>query len=93
MGTTEALLDGWEDTTPSADTLALSGLRAMADRTARWASAAGGPSAPGAGAPFTPCSERRPLRLAHSMSAFMSSDATPRCCHASVTTIANSAVA
>jgi GNAT superfamily N-acetyltransferase len=42
MGTTEALLDGWEDTTPSADTLALAGLRAMADRATRWASAAGG---------------------------------------------------
>jgi hypothetical protein len=42
MGTTEALLDGWEDTTPSGDTLTLAALRAMADRAARWASAAGG---------------------------------------------------
>jgi len=42
MGTTEALLDGWEDTTPSADTLTLAAVRAMADRATLWASAAGG---------------------------------------------------
>lgn len=42
MGTTEALLDGWEDTTPSGDTLTLAALRAMADRATRWASSAGG---------------------------------------------------
>ena len=42
MGTTEALLDGWEDTTPSGDTLVLAAVRAMADRATRWASAAGG---------------------------------------------------
>jgi hypothetical protein len=42
MGTTQALLDGWEDTTPSADSLTLAALRAMADRATRWASAAGG---------------------------------------------------
>ena len=42
MGTTEALLDGWEDTTPSADTLTLAAVRAMAERATLWASAAGG---------------------------------------------------
>lgn len=39
---TEVLRTGWEDATPSADTLALAGLRAMADRSAGWAGAAGG---------------------------------------------------
>ena len=39
---TEALRTGWEDTTPSDDTLTLAGLRAMADRSVGWARAAGG---------------------------------------------------
>lgn len=43
MGTeTEDLRTGWEDSTPSDDTLTLAGIRAMADRTAGWARAAGG---------------------------------------------------
>ena len=43
MGTeTEALRTGWEDATPSDDTLTLAGLRAMADRATGWARAAGG---------------------------------------------------
>ncbi len=36
------LRTGWEDDTPSTDTLSLAALRAMADRTADWADAAGG---------------------------------------------------
>jgi hypothetical protein len=36
------LRTGWEDETPAADTLALACLRAMADRAADWAGAAGG---------------------------------------------------
>jgi GNAT superfamily N-acetyltransferase len=40
--TVEHLTTGWEDTTPSDDTLSLAGLRAMADRTVGWATAAGG---------------------------------------------------
>jgi len=36
------LRTGWEDATPAADTLALACLRAMADRAADWARAAGG---------------------------------------------------
>jgi hypothetical protein len=40
--TTEHLATGWEDATPSDDTLSLAGLRAMADRAAGWAAAAGG---------------------------------------------------
>jgi hypothetical protein len=38
----EALRTGWEDSTPSDDSLTLAGLRAMADRAADWAEAAGG---------------------------------------------------
>lgn len=38
----EPLRTGWEDGTSSDDTLTLAGLRAMADRTAAWAEAAGG---------------------------------------------------
>lgn len=40
--TTELLCTGWEDTTPSADSLMLAGVRAMADRAAGWAQAADG---------------------------------------------------
>lgn len=40
--TVEELTNGWEDTTPSDDTLALAGLRAMADRAVGWADAANG---------------------------------------------------
>ncbi|HEX5810984.1 MAG TPA: hypothetical protein VFY38_02695, partial [Pseudonocardia sp.] len=36
------LRTGWEDDTPSTDTLSLAALRAMADRTTDWADAAGG---------------------------------------------------
>lgn len=39
---TELLRSGWEDSTPSDDTLSLAALRAMADRAAEWADAAGG---------------------------------------------------
>ncbi|MBL8927278.1 MAG: GNAT family N-acetyltransferase [Pseudonocardia sp.] len=45
MTTTEPsapLRTGWEDDTPSSDSLALAALRAMADRTADWAEAVGG---------------------------------------------------
>jgi GNAT superfamily N-acetyltransferase len=40
--TVEQLATGWEDTAPSDDTLSLAGWRAMADRAAGWALAAGG---------------------------------------------------
>jgi GNAT superfamily N-acetyltransferase len=40
--TDEQLATGWEDTTPSEDTLSLAGLRAMADRAVGWALAADG---------------------------------------------------
>lgn len=36
------LRTGWEDDTPSADTIALAAMRAMADRAAALAEAAGG---------------------------------------------------
>lgn len=40
--TTEHLRTGWEDATPSADTVTLAAVRAMADRAVDWARAAGG---------------------------------------------------
>ena len=36
------LRTGWEEGTPSTDTLSLAALRAMADRTTDWAEAVGG---------------------------------------------------
>jgi hypothetical protein len=39
---TEVLRTGWEDSTPSDDTLTLAAIRAMADRSAAWAREAGG---------------------------------------------------
>jgi len=41
---TRPLRTGWENDTPSGDTLSLAGIRAMADRAADWARAAGGRS-------------------------------------------------
>ncbi|MCE0765672.1 GNAT family N-acetyltransferase [Pseudonocardia kujensis] len=37
-----APISGWEDTTPDGDSLTLAAVRAMTDRAARWAEAAGG---------------------------------------------------
>lgn len=45
----DRLRTGWEDATPSDDTLTLAALRAMADRAAGWAAAAGGRVRRGAG--------------------------------------------
>ena len=39
---TQPLRTGWENDTPSDDTLSLAGIRAMADRAADWAQATGG---------------------------------------------------